>query len=127
MNSEIKLYDIYIRTLYLGLESNSLFSSIKDKLYRGSVINKSEIERIINSKNNKVIVFFKAFLSFSKDKNIAFNFLKMNKLQKESTYVFYELNYIEKDEEQNYNISNIIIKDYSIYKSENEILFLPGS
>ena len=127
MNSEIKLYDIYIRTLYLGLESNSLFSNIKDKLYRGSVINKSEIERIINSKNNKVIVFCKAFLSFSKDKNIAINFLKMNKLQKESSYVFYELNYIEKDEEQNYNISNIIIKDYSIYKSENEILFLPGS
>ena len=67
MKSEIKLYDIYIRTLYYGLESNSLFSNINDQLYRGSIINKNEIEKLINHKNKKVVVFCKAFLSFSKD------------------------------------------------------------
>ena len=78
MKSEIKLYDIYIRTLYYGLESNSLFSDMNHKLYRGSIINENEINKIINNKNKKVIVFCKAFLSFSKELDVAVNFLKTN-------------------------------------------------
>ena len=127
MKSDIKLYDIYIRTLYFGLDSNSLFSNSKDKLYRGSMISEDEIEKIINCKNQKVMVFSKAFLSFSDDLNVAINFLKMNSNQKGSLYVFYELNPIDKNEIENYNISNIIVKDYSVVKNENEVLFLPGS
>ena len=51
----------------------------------------------------------------------------MNSNQKGSLYVFYELNPIDKNEIENYNISNIIVKDYSVVKNENEVLFLPGS
>ena len=127
MKSEIKLYDIYIRTLYFGLESNSLSANYNDKLYRGSTINESEVEKIINYKNNKIIVFCKAFLSFTKELNVAINFLKQSKISKGSCYVFYELNTINQDEIQNYNISNIILKDYTMFKDENETLFLPGS
>ena len=127
MKSDIELYDIYIRTLYFGLDSNSLFSNVNDKLYRGSLINDEEIEKIINSKNQKVMVFCKAFLSFSNKQNVAINFLRMNTKNKGSSYVFYELNPIDKNEIDNYNISNIIVKDYSIIQNENEILFLPGS
>ena len=127
MNSEFKLYDIYIKTLYYGLESNSLAPNFNDKLYRGSIINKNEISKIINYKNQKVIVFCKAFLSFSKNIDIAVNFLKRSTKGDEYDYVFYELNTLEQNEIQNYNISNIELKDYSVFKSENEILFLPGS
>ena len=127
MKSEMKLYDIYIRTLYFGIESNSLNSNINEKLYRGSTINKSEIEKIINYKNNKVIVFCKAFLSFSKDFDTAVQFLRESYLNENICYVFYELNAIEKSETQNYNVSNIIVKEYSNFKNENETLFLPGS
>ena len=127
MNSEFKLYDIYIKTLYYGLESNSLAPNFNDKLFRGSIINKNEISKIINYKNQKVIVFCKAFLSFSKNIDIAVNFLKRSTKGDEYDYVFYELNTLEQNEIQNYNISNIELKDYSVFKSENEILFLPGS
>ena len=127
MKNNIELYDIYIRTLYFGLDSNSLFSNVNDKLYRGSIINENEIEKIINCKNQKVMVFCKAFLSFSNDPNVAINFLKRSSNQKGSSYVFYELNPIDKNEVDNYNISNIIVKDYSVIKNENETLFLPGS
>ena len=127
MKSEIKLYDIYIRTLYYGLESNSLLTNTNNKLYRGSLINDDEIEKILNNKGKKVLVFCKAFLSFSKDINVAINFLKGTIPKKGSCYIFYELNALEENEIQNYNISNIIIKDFSFYKRENEILFLPGS
>ena len=127
MKSDIQLYDIYIRTLYFGLDSNSLFSNIDDNLYRGSMISENEIEKIINCKNQKVMVFCKAFLSFSNDPRVAINFLKGSSNQKGSCHVFYELNPIDKNEINNYNISNIIVKDYSVLKNENEILFLPGS
>ena len=66
MKSEIKLYDIYIRTLYYGLESNSLFSDMNHKLYRGSIINENEINKIINNKNKKVY-FVKFFFPFQKN------------------------------------------------------------
>ena len=127
MKSEIKLYDIYIRTLYYGLESNSLFSDMNHKLYRGSIINENEINKIINNKNKKIIVFCKAFLSFSKELDVAVNFLKTNNLKEGNSYVFFELNAVDKNETDNYNKSNIIVEDLSVYKTENEILFLPGS
>lgn len=127
MKSDINLYDIYIRTLYFGLDSNSLFSNVNDKLYRGSMISENEIDKIINCKNQKVMVFCKAFLSFSNDPNVAIDFLKMSSNEKGCSYVFYELNPIDKNEIENYNISNIIVRDYSVLKNENEILFLPGS
>ena len=47
--------------------------------------------------------------------------------EKGGSYVFYELNPRDKNEVENYNISNIIVKDYSVIKNENEVLFLPGS
>ena len=73
------------------------------------------------------MVFSKAFLSFSDDPNVAIDFLKMNSNQKGSLYIFYELIPIDKNEIENYNISNIMVKDYSVVKNENEVLFLPGS
>ena len=127
MKSEIKLYDIYIRTLYFGLESNSFLPNISDKLYRGSSINESEIEKIINYKDNKVIVFCKEFLSFSKNESIAIQFLKGSTAKKGSCFVFYEINAIDQNDIINYNISNIMLKGYSHFENENETLFLPGS
>ena len=127
MNSEIKLYEIYIKTLYFGLESKSLSSDINDKLYRGSIINENEKNQIINNKNNKIIVFSKAFLSFSKELNVALDFLNKNEVKKGVYNVLYELNTLEENEKENYNISNISLNDYSSFKNEKEILFLPGS
>ena len=40
---------------------------------------------------------------------------------------FFELNAVDKNETDNYNKSIIIVKDLSVYKTENEILFLQGS
>ena len=58
---------------------------------------------------------------------MAVNFLKTNNLKEGNSYVFFELNAVDKNETDNYNKSNIILKDLSVYKTENEILFLQGS
>ena len=65
-------YKTYIKMLYTGVEINSLKSYSGKNLYRGSTINKIEIGKIKEYKNNgklsNIVVFSKAFLSFSEDK-----------------------------------------------------------
>ena len=62
----------YIKMLYTGVEINSLKSYSGKYLYRGSTINKIEIGKIKEYKNNgklsNIVVFSKACLSFSEDK-----------------------------------------------------------
>ena len=71
-------FKTFIKMLYRGVDMNSLTSYSGKYLYRGSVINKKEIEKIIEYKNNKkllnLVVFSKAFLSFSEDKVQAMKF-----------------------------------------------------
>ena len=65
-------YKTYIKILYTGVEINSLKSYSGKYLYRGSTTNKIEIGKIKEYKNNgklsNIVVFSKAFLSFSEDK-----------------------------------------------------------
>ena len=73
-------YKTFIKLLYEGIEIKS-FSSYSGKLlYRGSKINKSDINKIMDYKNkgklNNIVVFSKAFLSFSEIESEAKKFLK---------------------------------------------------
>ena len=64
-------YKIFINMMYTGVSLNSIKSYPGKYLYRGSCINKSEIKKIkeYNKKGklSTVVVFSKAFLSFSED------------------------------------------------------------
>jgi hypothetical protein len=64
--------------MYTGVSINSIKSYPGKFLYRGSAINKIEIDKIkeYNEKGklSTVVVFSKAFLSFSEDKEKAINF-----------------------------------------------------
>ena len=72
-------YKTFIEILYNGIEIKSFSSFTRKKLYRGSTINRSEIEKIFDYKNkgklNNIVVFSKAFLSFSEDETKAEEFL----------------------------------------------------
>ena len=126
MDSNLELYNIYIRLLYKGLELKALKTNYSNKLYRGTRINKEEIKKLKKHlKQKKVIVFCKAFLSFSKKEEKTYHFLKDDTDCKSST--FFELNELNNYEKDNYNISNIELKDFSAYQYEEEVLFLPGS
>ena len=75
-------YLTFIKILYEGVKLKSLPLSNNNILYRGSKISNEEINKIKNYLKNKIeglpssIVFSKSFLSFSKDKNIAIQFIK---------------------------------------------------
>ena len=126
MHSELPPnYKTFIKMLYTGVEMNSLNSYTGKYLYRGSTINKIEIERIKEyrkkGKLSNVIVFSKAFLSFSEDKNSAKNFCGNSDNTKIGCLYILENNNI------NLHESNADIQLISVYPKEKEILFFPGS
>jgi hypothetical protein len=116
--------------LYKGVEINSLNSYSGKYLYRGSTIANYEIEKIKEYKSNgklsTVVVFSKAFLSFSEDKEKANYFLNKalkNKVKKNLLGCLYIL----ENDNKNLHESNADIQTLSFYPDEKEILFFPGS
>ena len=101
-------YLSYIRLLYEGIKLKSLQLASNNLLYRGSKISKNEIIKIKGFLKNKVndlpggIVFSKSFLSFTKDKTIAENYLNIKNDNENLSKVLY---IIEKDEQMDYSLS----------------------
>ena len=125
-------YLSYIRILYEGIKLKSLPLASNNILYRGSKISNEELILIKNYLNNKIqdlpgaIVFSKSFLSFTKDKNIAENYL--NKNINNNNNLSKVLYIIEKDNNMDYSLStHSDIENISLYPNEKEILFFPFS
>ena len=126
MKSKIPFnYKTFIKMLYTGVEINSLESYPGKYLFRGSVINKEEIDKIKKYKNigklSNVVVFSKAFLSFSEDEESAKKFLGESDNTKIGCLYILENNNISLHQ------SNANIQNFSIFPNEKEILFFPGS
>ena len=115
-------FKTFIKMLYIGIEINSLKSYPGKYLYRGLSLNRIEIEKIKKyQKISAVVVFSKAFLSFSEDESKARAFCgKTNDTKVGCLYILENNN-------TNLNESNADIHNYSIFPEEREILFFPGS
>ena len=137
MKDKIKLYIPYIQLLYSGLRINSFeFSSTKD-LYRGALIKREEIQNLIHYKEKKNsdipcgLIYSKAFMSFSLDKNVAMDFmLKKIPTQKEVRVLYILKSEVSNNFEKiliNKNATNADLKDISYYEDEREVLLFPFS
>ena len=123
-------YLSYIKLLYEGVKLTSLPLSSNSILYRGSKISNEEIIKIKGFLKNEIknlpraIVFSKSFLSFSKDKNVAEQFLDRNNINGNLSKVLY---IIEKDDNW-FNLSTQFdIGNISISPKKGEVLFFPFS
>ena len=125
-------YLSFIKVLYEGVKIQSLPISSDKILYRGSLLSKVEIEKIKKYLNNKkeglpgAIVFSKAFLSFTKEKNIAYYFLNANK-NTNKEFFSKVLFILDKDESVDYSLSTHADIEELSYFNEKEILFFPFS
>ena len=136
LNASLRLnkaekYLPFIKTLYEGVKVKMLPLASDSILYRGQLISKFEIDKIKNFLNNKVenlpglIVFCKPFLSFSKDRQVAENFLSGSSCFNNLTKVLFTL---EKDDNVGFNLStHCDLENISYYQSEKEVLFFPFS
>ena len=114
----------FIKMLYTGIEINSL-KSYHGKLFRGSTLNKVELEKIDYYKKigklSNIVAFAKAFLSFSEDQESALKFCGKTDKTKVGCLYILESNSI------NLHESNADIQNISVFPNEKEILFFPGS
>ena len=130
------IYLPYIKVLYEGVRLKSLPITQEEELFRGAQLPKKEIDNFYEySKKQKInglpgpIVFSKTFLSFTKDKVVADNFLeyntKSNKLYKTLFILKKDDNY---DDNINYSLStHADIEKISLMGDEKEVLFFPFS
>ena len=129
MKGNIKYYIPYIKLLYYGLKLNNFDFSYTKNLYRGALIDKKEIENLINHKKNNFskfpcLIYNKAFMSFSLDKNVAMGLMK-SKIPTEKQYrVLYIL---QSEEIIDKNATNADLTDISFFENEKEILLFPFS
>ena len=126
MKSKMKnIYKTFIKLLYNGIDIKSFSSFTGKLLYRGSTINKSEIEKILDYKNkrklNNIVVFSKAFLSFSEEESMVLNFIG------KSDDKFMGILFVLENNNDIIQESNADIHEFSPFKNEKEILFFPGS
>ena len=121
-NQNNYIYLPYIKTLYAGLEKEAL-KTYNGKLYSAQILSDEQIEELDEIKKSKeknlpmAIIFSKAYLSFTKDINIAEDFYKNGKnvmLTIESS-------------NENYNLhTHADIEKLSVI-DEKEVLFFPFS
>ena len=125
-----EMYLPFIKALYEGVKLKSLPLASSKELYRGCLLLNEEIKKIkdyLNKKKKNLpgsIVFSKAFLSFSKDKNVAEGFIPKGTGKNKSRVLFI----LEKDDNIDYSLStHADIEKLSFFVKEKEVLFFPFS
>ena len=136
-NGLFDTYRVFIFLLYSGLNKKSLQCFYSKNLYRGSVLGKNEflyLKKNLEMKNlqenkkseiNTPLYFCRNFLSFSKDEEIAFEFLLNSPKNDELIPCIFEIKKLTNSED--FFISNIDVEYISTLKREKEVLFLPLS
>jgi hypothetical protein len=132
MKNKTKNYLPYIKLLYSGLISNFITVNTSKDLFRGALINKEEIQNLINHLNRRKssdipcgLIFCKSFMSFSLDKSVALDFMHRKKPTDKTIRVLYTL---KGESGLNYkNATNADLSGISYFENEKEILLFPFS
>ena len=137
---DIELYNSFIKMLYKGLEIKSLKINCTDDLYRCCFIKKEEIQKLEeiiyippteeikeNDKIDVYLIYSRSFLSFSKDKEKALNFLRENTNNELVSCIFVVNGLRGVEEENEFYSSNADIEEISRFPGEKEVLFFPFS
>ena len=119
MKNKPENYEIFVRAMYKGIENKYLQSEYNIRLYRCQIISKEEMGIL---EKNLILVYSRAFLSFSKDKNRAINFLK-----KRDNYLVPAMFIVNTINLEEVFSSNGEVEQYSFYSIEKEVLFFPFS
>ena len=123
----------FIKVLYEGIKSKSLpLYSSKSILYKGIKISNDEILNIKNYLEKKIeglhsiILFTKSFLSFSKDKSIAEQYLTSQTSDNKSEDIAKVLLVLDGENNNDINLcNNCDLEKISFYPGEREVLFFP--
>lgn len=130
-NNNISIYYPFIKMCYKAIRKEYLEPIINKELYRGQKMNKEEFNNLYNLYNNrnndlqKILIWSKTFLSFSKDINKIEHFIQSNNDNNLVTILFV-VEKIENMEVDKNTFSNADINNISFY-NESEVLIFPFS
>ena len=132
--NDFGIYNSFINILYYGLSKGYLISNNEFPFYRGGVISKKELKILLENESKKTYFYVsKNFLSFSRNRNEATNFLK-NIIQNQNNndvyptlFIIENFEKIENNNNLSHLMSNVEMRHYSGFATEEEVLFLPLS
>ena len=133
MKKNYYIYSTYIKLLYKGIINNSYQPKTDCNLYRGTKLEKFEIQIlkdiIMQKKASKEvpIIYSTSFLSFSTDNKIAFLLGNRRISSSANNTVIIKLRYLKWGDDYKILKTNAFLKDISAFHSENEVLFFPFS
>ena len=133
MKKNYEIYLTYIKLLYKGLYNKSYKSKTDCTLYRGTKLEKFEIDylkELLEKKNSsqKVpIIYSTSFLSFSTDDKVSKGLSSRRLESEENRETIIQLNPLEKKDENQILITNGCLSEISLFHEENEVLFFPFS
>lgn len=128
--NDFGIYNTFVSILYYGLSNNFLISNDEFPFYRGGTISKKEFKILEeNFKTKKCFYSSKNFLSFSKSENEADNFINVdcNNNCFPVKFIIEKYEKIEINENLVNLMSNVEMRHYSGFASEQEVLFMPLS
>lgn len=121
LNEKFSFFSQCIFILFSGFNLN-IFKDVHEvNLYRACQITLEDFKEI---KKNKLI-FFRRFMSFTPDSNVAMNFMKFHLNNKKFKLVLFVVNSLKGG--TNSTVTNIDTKKCNFYDKEEEVIFLPFS
>lgn len=133
MKKNYKIYLTYIKLLYKGIYNNSYEPKTDCTLYRGTKLEKFEInylKDILEKKNSskKVpMIYSTSFLSFSTDDKVSKGLSSRREASEENREVIIQLNPLRKEDENEILVTNGCLSEISLFHEESEVLFFPFS
>ena len=133
MKKNYKVYLTYIKLLYKGIINNSYEPKTNCTLYRGTKLERFEIEllkNILKNKNNSQevpIIYSTSFLSFSTDDKISEKLSSRRESSPENSEVIIKLNPLKEEDEYKIMETNASLREISYFHDESEVLFFPFS
>ena len=126
-------FDVYVRLLYYALDQQYLQSSIDFSLYKGGKISNQEFDQINEFLKYKspnlpgAYCFSKIFLSFSLNRDCAFQLMKKNKDNKKNNEKLVLFQISSGNNIDSKCATNVDICEYSFFPEREEVLFFPYS
>ena len=130
-NNKFDDYYVFIFLIYNCLNKKYI-QPYKKQLFRGGKLSKTELDKLLSNynsnKNNneKTFYYSKNFLSFSKEKNVAYEFMKKSGITPDNNTVNI-LYILDECKDKDFFVTNIDIESLSDLKIEKEVLILPLS
>ncbi len=132
LEGKINNFLTYIKIIFEGIKLNSLSCPTNENLYYGTLLSKEKINLLEENLKKKIndlpssIIFSKSFITFTKNKEYALNYISNFKEKNKEIPVLFNLEKYENVLNDDY-FTHCDIEKLSINQDLKEVLFLPFS